>query len=145
MAADRYGTDDAAGRLDQARRALEDARSRMAAAAKCAEYWRDEYAGHGLAGLGRSCEQIRAAAGTIDADAGSQGWSRRQTPNGPPKFVDAHGIVRVTIKKGSRRTAGSETPHVELRDAGHCVITGAKAARTEDWEGWTYLLAGGAP
>jgi hypothetical protein len=49
--------------------------------------------------------------------AENQGWSQTQTPTGPIKFVDENGVVRVTIKKGSPRTPGSETPHIELRDA----------------------------
>lgn len=47
----------------------------------------------------------------------SQGWTKTQTPNGPPKYVDENGVVRMTIKQGSPRTPGSEQPHVELRDA----------------------------
>lgn len=48
--------------------------------------------------------------------AESKGWTRTQTPNGPVKYIDENGIPRVTIKQGSPRTPGSETPHVELRD-----------------------------
>jgi hypothetical protein len=33
------------------------------------------------------------------------------------KYLDDHGIARITIKKGSPRTPGSEGPHVELRDS----------------------------
>jgi hypothetical protein len=47
----------------------------------------------------------------------SQGWTKTQTPNGPPKYVDENGVVRMTIKQGSPRTPGGEQPHVELRDA----------------------------
>jgi uncharacterized protein YukE len=46
-----------------------------------------------------------------------QGWKRSQTPTGPIKYFDEQGILRVTIKRGSPRTPGSEQPHVELRDA----------------------------
>lgn len=46
----------------------------------------------------------------------AQGWTRSQSAAGPPKFIDANGIVRLTLKKGSPRTPGSQTPHVELRD-----------------------------
>ena len=47
----------------------------------------------------------------------SQGWTKTQTPNGPPKYVDENGVVRLTIKQGSPRTPGSEMPHIEIRDA----------------------------
>lgn len=57
-----YGGGDAAALLDRAVQALEAARSRLAASVTRAEYWRDEYAGHDWAGLGHSCEQIRAGA-----------------------------------------------------------------------------------
>jgi hypothetical protein len=55
-------------------------------------------------------------ASELEEYANSQGWTKTQTPGGPPKYVDENGIVRMTIKKGSPRTPGSETPHVELRD-----------------------------
>lgn len=45
-----------------------------------------------------------------------QGWRRTQSPGGPPKFIDSNGVVRMTLKRGSPRTPGSEDPHVELRD-----------------------------
>lgn len=48
--------------------------------------------------------------------AESKGWTKQQTPNGPPKYVDDNGIVRMTIKEGSGRAPGSENPHVELRN-----------------------------
>ncbi len=35
---------------------------------------------------------------------------------GPLKYVDKNGYKRITIKKGSARTPGSEDPHVALRD-----------------------------
>ena len=47
----------------------------------------------------------------------SQGWTRSQTPNGPIKYTDQNGVVRLTIKRGSSRTPGSESPHVEIRNA----------------------------
>jgi hypothetical protein len=56
-------------------------------------------------------------ASELEEYAFSQGWTKTQTPGGPPKYVDENGIVRMTIKEGSPRTPGSETPHVELRDA----------------------------
>jgi len=48
--------------------------------------------------------------------AEDQGWTRTQTPDGPIKYVDENGVVRLTIKKGSPRTPGSNAPHVEIRD-----------------------------
>jgi len=44
-----------------------------------------------------------------------KGWTKTQTANGPMKFVDENGVVRVTIKRGSPRAPGSGAPHVELR------------------------------
>ena len=49
--------------------------------------------------------------------AEGQGWKKTQTSTGPVKYVDSNGIPRVTIKQGSQRTPGSESPHVELRDS----------------------------
>ncbi|MER6417205.1 PrsW family intramembrane metalloprotease [Streptomyces sp. NPDC001137] len=49
--------------------------------------------------------------------AREQGWTETQTENGPPKFVDENGIVRVTLKQGSSRAPGSGMPHVEIRNA----------------------------
>ncbi|MFI7402960.1 PrsW family glutamic-type intramembrane protease [Streptomyces sp. NPDC049541] len=49
--------------------------------------------------------------------AREQGWTETQTENGPPKFVDENGIVRVTLKQGSSRAPGSDMPHVEIRNA----------------------------
>lgn len=56
-------------------------------------------------------------ASELEDYARSQGWTKTQTPDGPPKYVDENGITRMTIKEGSPRTPGSEGPHVELRDA----------------------------
>ncbi len=44
-------------------------------------------------------------------------WKMQQTPNGPPKFLDRNGVVRMTLKKGSPRAPGSEDSHIELRNA----------------------------
>jgi hypothetical protein len=55
-------------------------------------------------------------ASELDEFATSQGWTKTQTPGGPPKYVDENGIVRMTIKEGSDRAPGSDMPHVELRD-----------------------------
>lgn len=49
--------------------------------------------------------------------AEDQGWTARQTPGGPLHYYDENGMKRMTMKKGSARTPGSETPHVELFDA----------------------------
>jgi hypothetical protein len=49
--------------------------------------------------------------------AEDQGWTPMQKPGGPLHYFDENGVKRMTIKKGSPRTPGSETPHVELRDA----------------------------
>lgn len=37
--------------------------------------------------------------------------------NGPLKYTDANGVVRLTIKNGSGRAPGSAAPHIEVRDA----------------------------
>ncbi|MDB9516438.1 pre-toxin TG domain-containing protein [Roseofilum reptotaenium CS-1145] len=49
--------------------------------------------------------------------AQDRGWKKTQTPNGPVKYIDDNGVERVTIKRGSSRTPGSENPHVALRDS----------------------------
>lgn len=55
-------------------------------------------------------------ASELDIWAQAQGWTRSQTENGPLKFTDENGIVRLTLKKGSPRAPGSGHPHVEIRD-----------------------------
>jgi hypothetical protein len=45
-----------------------------------------------------------------------QGWHLTQTPNGPLKYIDKNGVVRLTLKQGSPRAPGSNHPHVELRN-----------------------------
>jgi hypothetical protein len=70
----------------------------------------------------RSLDEMFAAgakpnASELERYALSQGWTKTQTPTGPPKYIDENGVVRMTIKQGSPRTPGSEHPHVELRDA----------------------------
>jgi hypothetical protein len=55
-------------------------------------------------------------ASDLEEYAQEQGWTRGQTPNGPVKYTDENGVVRMTIKRGSPRTPGSENPHVELRN-----------------------------
>lgn len=59
----------AAEPLQHAVQALGSVQSRMVAAMGRAAYWRDEYAAHGMEGLGAGCEQIRAAAETIHNQA----------------------------------------------------------------------------
>ncbi|NEZ56466.1 hypothetical protein [Adonisia turfae] len=49
--------------------------------------------------------------------AESQNFTRVQNPNGPIKYVDGNGVIRITIKQGSQRAQGSGSPHVELRYA----------------------------
>lgn len=56
-------------------------------------------------------------ASSIAKWAREQGWMETQTQNGPPKFVDENGVVRVTLKQGSSRAPGSGMPHVEIRNA----------------------------
>ena len=58
-----------------------------------------------------------AKASEIAEWAKAQGWTARQTPNGPLKFFDENGVTRVTIKSGSSRTPGSNFPHVEIRNS----------------------------
>lgn len=80
---------------------------------------------HGNSGGGGSPRSVKnpfspgklAKASEIANWADSQGWIKSQTPNGPIKYTDQNGVVRVTIKKGSPRAPGSSGPHVELRDA----------------------------
>lgn len=60
----------------------------------------------------------RAAKASEIADwAKAQGWTPRQTPNGPLKFIDENGVVRATLKSGSSRAPGSNFPHVELKNS----------------------------
>lgn len=56
-------------------------------------------------------------ASDLRAYAKKQGWHREQTENGPEIWKDENNIKRITIKKGSPRTPGSKTPHVEIRNA----------------------------
>jgi len=48
--------------------------------------------------------------------AQGEGWKEVRTKGGPLKFVDKNGVVRMTLKRGSARTSGSESPHVEFRN-----------------------------
>lgn len=56
-------------------------------------------------------------ASDLEEYAKGQGWVRQQTETGPPTYVDENGVRRIVLKEGSPRTPGSDTPHVELRDA----------------------------
>jgi len=47
--------------------------------------------------------------------AKSKGWQKTKTPDGPEKWVDENGTPRITLKKGSPRTPGSEMPHIEIK------------------------------
>ena len=49
--------------------------------------------------------------------AENQGWTYSRTENGPIKYTDENGVVRITIKQGSSRAPGSAAPHVELRNS----------------------------
>ena len=49
--------------------------------------------------------------------AENQGWTYSRTENGPIKYTDENGVVRITIKQGSPRSPGSSNPHVELRNS----------------------------
>jgi hypothetical protein len=69
------------------------------------------------ASLGDLFKNGTPKASTLSEFASGQGWEGSQTESGPLKFTDGNGVVRMTLKEGSARTPGSETPHVELRDA----------------------------
>lgn len=56
-------------------------------------------------------------ASDLEKYAQEQGWTRSKTPDGPIKYTDGNGIVRLTIKKGSPRAPGSGNPHVEIRNS----------------------------
>ncbi|WP_280430800.1 hypothetical protein [Nocardia brasiliensis] len=49
-------------------------------------------------------------ASELEEFATKQGWAKSQTENGPIKYTDENGIVRMTIKKGSDRAPGSGDP-----------------------------------
>lgn len=56
-------------------------------------------------------------ASDIKAWAESQGWTPKQSANGPLKFFDENGVNRVTLKQGSPRAPGSQGPHAEIRNS----------------------------
>jgi RHS repeat-associated protein len=47
----------------------------------------------------------------------SKGWKYIRNSNGPIKYIDENGKIRMTIKKGSLRTPGSEQPHVSFQNS----------------------------
>ncbi|MCA1188769.1 MULTISPECIES: putative T7SS-secreted protein [unclassified Saccharopolyspora] len=55
-------------------------------------------------------------ASDLEKYAEAQGWTKTQTENGPPKYVDENDVPRMTLKEGSGRAPGSGSPHVELKD-----------------------------
>ncbi|MDJ0362431.1 hypothetical protein [Rhodococcus sp. H29-C3] len=56
-------------------------------------------------------------ASELEEYAQSEGWTKIQTANGPPKYIDENGVTRLTIKSGTDRAPGSGDPHVEIRNA----------------------------
>ncbi|PUB31811.1 RHS repeat-associated protein [Promicromonospora sp. AC04] len=67
--------------------------------------------------LGQITQGGRATSSQLDEFGASQGWARSQTANGPLKYRDENGVVRLTIKRGSPNAPGSGDPHVEMRNA----------------------------
>lgn len=67
--------------------------------------------------MGQLTRNGTAKASELEEFGGRQGWIRSQTENGPAKFTDENGVIRLTIKRGSDRAAGSADPHVEMRNA----------------------------
>lgn len=60
-----------------------------------------------------------------------QGWTLRQNPTGPPRWFDQDGVERLTVKRGSARTPGSEEPHASIRNESgkYLDATGLEAKR----------------
>ncbi len=58
-----------------------------------------------------------AKATEIESWAAQSGWQRIKKPTGPIKYFDDAGVERVTIKRGSPRTPGSQDPHISLRNS----------------------------
>lgn len=56
-------------------------------------------------------------ASELEDYAQAEGWTKIQTANGPPKYIDENGVTRLTIKSGTDRAPGSGGPHVEIRNA----------------------------
>jgi RHS repeat-associated protein len=67
--------------------------------------------------LGQLTQGRVAKASELDSFDASQGWTRSRTTNGPIKYTDESGTVRVTIKRVSGRAPGSGSPHVEMRNS----------------------------
>ncbi|MEW2398629.1 RHS repeat-associated core domain-containing protein [Streptomyces sp. NPDC046862] len=67
--------------------------------------------------MGQLTRSGTAKASQLEEFGHSNGWVRSQTENGPIKFRDANGTLRLTIKKGTGRAPGSSDPHVEMRNA----------------------------
>ena len=67
--------------------------------------------------MGQLTRNGTAKASELEEFGGRQGWIRSQTEGGPAKFSDENGVIRLTIKRGSDRAAGSADPHVEIRNA----------------------------
>jgi filamentous hemagglutinin len=51
-----------------------------------------------------------------------QGWHRKETSNGPLKYIDKNGVARLTLKQGTQRVPGSNDPHVEFKNANNIRI-----------------------
>jgi RHS repeat-associated protein len=66
--------------------------------------------------LGQLTRNGTAKASELVEFAGRQGWVLTQKKDGPMIFVDANGVKRLAIKRGSPRTPGSELPHIEVRN-----------------------------
>jgi RHS repeat-associated protein len=49
--------------------------------------------------------------------AEDSGFTLNQNSTGPRKYVDENGVTRITVKEGSSRAPGSNSPHIEIRDA----------------------------
>jgi len=68
-----------------------------------------------LGALFRNGNIPRASA--LVAYATTRGWKLVRNPNGPMKYVDKNGVIRLTVKRGSSRAPGSSGPHVEIRNS----------------------------
>ncbi|GAB2922113.1 polymorphic toxin-type HINT domain-containing protein [Streptomyces sundarbansensis] len=67
--------------------------------------------------MGQLTRNGTAKASQLEEFGHANGWVRSQTENGPIKFRDANGTLRLTIKRGTGRAPGSSDPHVEMRNA----------------------------
>jgi len=73
-----------------------------------------------LKSLFKSGKKVKAS--ELVKYAESQGWTMKRNPNGPIKYFDQNGVERLTIKKGSIRTPGSNYPHVAAKNASNVRI-----------------------